>query len=227
MAFHLRPVYGTMSFGLDTGAWSEDDKVKEALAVLQEEGVGNLDTAQIYVKGESEACIGRVDAAKNFTIDTKWAGGWAGTAWASEKTIIETAKQSLEKLHVEQVDVFYMHSPDNKTSYEETLKGIDQAYRNGWFKRFGISNYTPDETRRVIAICKENGYVMPSVYQGSYSAAQRKVEEELLPLFRDHKIAFYAYSPIAGGLLVSFKYDNVTLPLHIVAYIHRQNRGNS
>lgn len=203
MTFNLLPVYGTMSFGLDTGEWSSDDKVKKGLVLLKDQGVRNVDTAQVYGKGASESCIGRVAAVNDFTIDTKWAGGWAETPWASEKTIIETAKQSLERLQTAQVNVFYLHSPDNDTPYEETLKGVDRAYRNGWLKRFGISNFTPDETRQVIEICQSNGYVMPSVFQGSYSAAARKAEDELIPLLRDHGIAFYAYSPIAGGFLVS------------------------
>lgn len=203
MSFNLTPVYGTMSFGLDTGLWSDDENVKKGLALLQEQGVKNIDTAQLYGKGASESCIGRVGAAEGFTVDTKWIGGWAGEAWASEKNILESARESLNRTKASKFDVIYMHSPDNDTPYEETLKGVNQAYQNGWLKRFGISNYTPDETRKVIEICQKNDYVMPSVFQGSYSAASRKAEDELIPLLREHGIAFYAYSPIAGGFLVS------------------------
>lgn len=205
MPFNLLPVYGTMSFGRVDGEWSNDDNVRKGLEILKEQGVRNIDTAQLYGQGASETCIGRVGAFKDFSIDTKWIGGWAGSAWASEETIIDTAKQSLERLRTAHVGIFYLHSPDNNTPYEETLKGVDQAYRNGWLKRFGISNFTPDETRRVIEVCQKNDYVLPSVYQGSYSAAARRVQDELIPLLREHSIAFYAYSPIAGGFLVSLR----------------------
>lgn len=203
MSYRLRPVYGGMSLGLETGEWSDDSTVRRGLAILKEQGVTNIDTAQLYGKGASESCIGRVGAAQDFSIDTKWIGGWAESAWAPEETIMETARQSLEKLRTSQVDVFYLHSPDNNTPYEDTLKGVNGAHRRGWFKRFGISNFTPEETRKVIGICQKSDYVLPSVFQGSYSAAARKAEDELIPLLREHKIAFYAYSPIAGGFLVS------------------------
>lgn len=203
MSFHLLPVYGGMSFGTNTGEWIDDDTVKQGLTILKHYGVRHIDTAQLYGNGTSESCLGRVEASKDFVIDTKWISGWAESAWASEANIIETTKESMERLRTSQVDVFYLHSPDNNTPYEDTLKGIDQAYRNGWFKRFGISNFTPAETLRVIEICKTNGYVLPTVYQGSYSAAARTAENELIPLLREYKIAYYAYSPIAGGFLVS------------------------
>lgn len=203
MTFTLRPVYGGMSFGTETGDWVDDDTVKKGLTILKEYGVSHIDTAQLYGSGASELCLGRVEAAKDFGIDTKWISGWAESAWASETTIIETAQQSLRNLQTSQVDVFYLHCPDNSTPLLDTLKGVDQAYRNGWFRRFGISNFTPDETRKVLEMCKSNGFIMPTVFQGSYSAAARKAEEKLIPLLREHNIAFYAYSPIAGGFLVS------------------------
>lgn len=202
MPFTLLPVYGGMSFGTETGDWTDDNKVSEGLAILKSFDVKHIDTAQAYGSGGSEKCLGRVEAAKDFVIDTKWIGGWAGSAWASESNILKTAKASLENLKTSQVDVFYLHSPDRETPLQDTLKGVDQAYRNGYLRRFGLSNFTPDETRNVLKICSEKDYILPTVYQGSYSAAARKVEEDLIPLLREHKIAFYAYSPIAGGFLV-------------------------
>jgi len=103
----------------------------------------------------------------------------------------------------EPVDIFYIHSPDLHTPFEDTLKGVNEAYQNGGFKRFGLSNFSLGQTKQVIDICSKNNYIMPTVYQGSYSAAGRKPEDKLLPLLREHKIAFYAYSPISGGFLVS------------------------
>lgn len=71
----------------------------------------------------------------------------------------------------------------------------------GAFRRFGLSNFLPAEVEEIVQICKEKSYVLPTVYQGSYSAIQRLMESELLPILRKHKICYYAYSPSAGGFL--------------------------
>lgn len=84
---------------------------------------------------------------------------------------------------------------------EETLEGIDELYKQGRFRRFGLSNFLPNEVEDVIRVAQEKGYVLPTVYQGNYSAVARKVEEELFPVLRKYNMSFYAYSPIAGGFL--------------------------
>lgn len=84
---------------------------------------------------------------------------------------------------------------------EDTLSGINTLYKEGKIERFGLSNYNVQEVKDVIKVCNEQGFVLPSVFEGSYSAVSRLPEQELLPLLRKHKIAFYAYSPISGGFL--------------------------
>jgi aryl-alcohol dehydrogenase-like predicted oxidoreductase len=84
---------------------------------------------------------------------------------------------------------------------EDQLKGINEAYKAGYFKRFGLSNFKAADVQRVYDIAKEKGYPLPTVYQGNYSAVARKQETELVPTLRKLGIAFYVYSPIAGGLL--------------------------
>ena len=74
-------------------------------------------------------------------------------------------------------------------------------YQAGKFKRFGLSNYLADEIEEVVRICRQNNHVLPSVYQGNYSAVARRTEAEIMPTLRKHNISFYAYSPIAGGFL--------------------------
>ena len=65
--------------------------------------------------------------------------------------------------------------------------------------QFGLSNYTAEEVEQIVQICKENNYVLPSVYQGNYNAITRNNEDKLFPVLRREKISFYAYSPAAGG----------------------------
>ena len=85
------------------------------------------------------------------------------------------------------------------------LKGINDAYRAGYFMRFGLSNYTANDVERVYELCKQKGYPLPTVYQGNYSAVARRTETELFPTLRKLNMAFYAYSPLAGGLLTKTK----------------------
>lgn len=97
--------------------------------------------------------------------------------------------------------MYYIHGPDTRVSFEETLEGIDSLYQAGAFKRFGLSNFDPDQTKEVIRICQERNFVLPTVYQGNYNAVARSPETDLFPILREHNISFYAYSPIAGGFL--------------------------
>ena len=204
----LELVFGAAGLGNERegNALKEESAIIEVFGILKKHGVKKLDTAQLY--GNSEAVLGRIKAGteNGFVLDTKWIAGWTGEPWATRDKIVTTAKESLDRLGVKQVDIFYMHSPDTKVPFEESLKGIDEVYRSGAFKRFGLSNYTPAQVREVLEISKKNGYVKPTVYQGNYSAVARLAENELIPLLKKEGIAFYAYSPIAGGLLVSFLY---------------------
>lgn len=201
-----RLIFGAAQFG---SADRPDEVCQNVLDVLKSNGVSQIDTAQLYGMGESEAAIGRIKALEQgFTVDTKWIGGFTGKNWATYDNIVKTAKESLQKLGVDkakglEVDIFYMHSPDTGVQFEETLRGIDEAYRAGGFKRFGLSNYSVGHVKEVLEVCKQKGYVLPSVYQGNYSAIARRAEDELFPLLRQHNISFYAYSPIGGGFLVS------------------------
>lgn len=106
-----------------------------------------------------------------------------------------------------QVDVYYIHAPDRKTPWKETLDGVNELYKQGRFERFGLSNFLPSEVEEVVRVSKENGFVVPTVYQGNYSAIARKQEVELFPVLRKHGIAFNAYSPLAGGFLTKTAKD--------------------
>ena len=104
-----------------------------------------------------------------------------------------------------QVDVYYIHCPDPSLDLADMLKGINDAYKAGYFKRFGLSNFKADDIERIYTLCKEKGYLLPTVYQGNYSPVARKQETILFPTLRKLNMSFYAYSPIAGGFLAKSK----------------------
>jgi aflatoxin B1 aldehyde reductase len=93
--------------------------------------------------------------------------------------------------------------PDQTIPYEVTLKAVTDLYIEGYFKRFAISNYMAWEVAQICEICKANGYVMPSVYQGVYNALHRSVEPELFPCLRKYDMAFYNYNHLTGSYLTS------------------------
>ena len=113
--------------------------------------------------------------------------------------------------------MWYLHGPDRGTPYEVTLKAVDELYKEGKFKRFGISNYMSWEVAEIVGICKANGYIQPTVYQGIYNAVHRSVvfyrsaqygnadnetsavEPELFPCLRKFGISFYEFNPLGGG----------------------------
>lgn len=82
------------------------------------------------------------------------------------------------------------------------MDAIQELYTAGKFKRFGLSNFNAEDVRKIYDYAASKDFVLPTVYQGSYSPIARHYEKTLFPLLRELKIAFYAYSPLAGGFLV-------------------------
>lgn len=186
--------------------WFKDqwnpEKLQTFLDCLAAADVKGIDTARIY--GESEAVIGEAGSRKDFEIGTKLPGTTVPGSLKIEK-VVERTQESLRKLKVDQVDILYLHSPDPSTPIEETLRGIQKVFTAGAFRRFGLSNYSVDDVRQIHEHQKSKGWVLPSVYQGSYNPISRHYETDLLPLLRELKISFYAYSPTAGGFLAKSK----------------------
>jgi L-glyceraldehyde 3-phosphate reductase len=114
--------------------------------------------------------------------------------------------QSLERMGLEYVDIFYSHRLDPETPLEETMSALDQAVRQGKALYAGISSYSPEATRRAAAILDQLG-TRCLIHQPSYSMLNRWVENGLLDTLGDLGIGCIAYSPLAQGML-SDKYLN-------------------
>jgi aflatoxin B1 aldehyde reductase len=97
--------------------------------------------------------------------------------------------------------MFYLHGPDRKTPYEQTLREVNKLYQEGRFDYFGLSNYMSWEVAEICEICHRNNWIKPTVYQGVYHALQRSIESELFPCLRNYGISLYAFQPLAGGFL--------------------------
>ncbi|XP_019367463.1 PREDICTED: aflatoxin B1 aldehyde reductase member 2 isoform X2 [Gavialis gangeticus] len=144
---------------------------------------------------------------KPVKIATK-ANPWEGKTLkpASVRSQLET---SLERLRRSTVELFYLHAPDHETPVEETLQACNELHKEGKFEELGLSNYAAWEVAEIYTLCRINNWVLPTVYQGMYNATTRQVETELLPCLRHYGIRFYAYNPLAGGLLTGkYKYED-------------------
>ncbi|XP_028597419.2 aflatoxin B1 aldehyde reductase member 4-like isoform X2 [Podarcis muralis] len=204
----VRSVLGTMEFGRRADAAASGAMLRAFLA----RGHCEVDTAHMYAGGESERILGawlaaEPKAAAAVKVATK-ANPLEGNTLKADcvRSQLET---SLQRLEAKSVDLFYLHMPDHKTPLEETLKACNELHREGKFKELGLSNYASWQVAEIYGICKANNWVLPTVYQGMYNATTRQVETELLPCLRHFGIRFYAYNPLAGGLLTGrYKYED-------------------
>jgi len=110
-----------------------------------------------------------------------------------------TFKTSLGLLAPYKVRVFYLHAPDRSVPFEETLREVNELYKEGLFEILGLSNFASWEVAEVVGICKANGWVQPKIYQAMYNAITREMEPELVPCLRKYGIRIVVYSPLAAG----------------------------
>ena len=120
--------------------------------------------------------------------------------WGSRKHLLTSLDQSLLRMGLDHVDIFYHHRPDPQTPLEESMGALDTAVRRGKAVYAGISNYKPPEAKQAIAILKALGTPC-LIHQPSYSLLNRWVEDGLLELLRAEGVGCIAFSPLAKGLL--------------------------
>ncbi|KAG0090187.1 hypothetical protein BGZ93_006687 [Podila epicladia] len=154
-----------MTFGHETTSTSLTavrvqgaENIQPFLATFRGYGHTEIDTARIYGNGETEEALGETHALDGLKIATKV---WPSAPCAhGQENLAPTFRASLNALQVDKVDIFYLHAPDFTTRFEETLKAVDELYRNGLF------NKATWQVAWIHQICKQHGYVLPTVYQG-------------------------------------------------------------
>ncbi|GLA19264.1 hypothetical protein AnigIFM62618_006933 [Aspergillus niger] len=156
------------------GNFATVDDTRAVLHALKAEGIDTVDTAQAY--GESESLLGSAGARLR----------------SIRNTVVATYP----------VHVFYLHCPNRNTDLEDTLSSVNELYNRGKFVKFGLSSFLPHEVEEVIRVARENDCILPTVYQGSYSAVARKPETELLPLLRQYVYDIEAIWGIVEGAAI-------------------------
>ncbi len=129
---------------------------------------------------------------------TMWPGPYGD--WGSKKYLVASLNQSLQRMRLDYVDIFYHHRPDPDTPLEETMAALDLIVRQGKALYVGLSNYPAERARQAFAILQQLG--TPCViHQPKYSMFERWVEPELLDTLVEHGVGSIAFSPLAGGML--------------------------
>lgn len=200
--------------------------VQEFLECMRSHGMKELDTARVYAGWKSEELLGQVQAHKQFAISTK-APAFSPKSLAEEK-IIANCNASLKALGQKKVDICEClifitlaattpnparrsTRPRPETPLEEQCRAIEKLYSEGKFSKFGISNLSPAEVQNIHDICKQEKYPLPTIYQGGYNPIQRSAEVSLFTPLRKLNMNFYAFSPLAGGMLAK-ELDDVLNP---------------
>ncbi len=193
---------GTMTFG---------DQVleKDAIAIVHQAldaGVNFVDTADQYVKGVSEEITGRALAGRRdkVVLATKVFNPMSpdpNDRGHSRRHILNAVEASLKRLGTDYLDLYYLHSPDMQTPFEETLQTMDMLVRQGKIRYVGVSNYAAWQVSDLLAIARLNGYQAPVITQNVYNLLTRGIESELLPQTQMHKLGVIVYNVLMAGLL--------------------------
>ncbi len=128
--------------------------------------------------------------------------------WGTRKSVLASLDQSLARLQLEYVDIFYSHRVDPNTPLEETMGALDQAVRSGRALYAGISSYGPEKTREAAALLADSGTPC-LIHQPSYSLLNRWIEGGLTDVLRAEGIGCIAFSPLAQGLLTNKYLDGI------------------
>jgi aryl-alcohol dehydrogenase-like predicted oxidoreductase len=209
---------GTMTFG-GRGFWTNIGTLDQSVAdrVVSralDAGVNFIDTADVYSEGLAEEITGRAIANSgrkrtDVVLATK-AVGAVGTGpndrGASRGHIMDAVKASLKRLGTDYIDLYQMHSLDQVTPIEETVRALDDLVRQGHVRYVGLSNWSAWTVMKALGIADWRGWTRPVTLQAYYTIAGRDLEREIAPLLEAEKLGLLVWSPLAGGLL-SGKYD--------------------
>jgi len=211
--------------GVSLGLWhnfGDDKSFDTQRAILRrafDRGVTHFDLANNYGPpyGGAETNFGR-HVADDFgpyrdelVISTKagydmWPGPYG--EWGSRKYVLASLDQSLARMGIDYVDIFYSHRFDPETPLEETMGALATAVRDGKALYAGISSYSPERTREAAAILRDLGTPL-LIHQPSYSMLNRWVEDGLLDVLEDEGVGCIAFSPLAQGMLTDRYLDGI------------------
>ena len=201
----------SLGFWHNFGEAADPDRCRAIVETAFDNGITYFDLANNYGPpyGSAETMFGRIfdrslrTHRDEIIVATKaghdmWPGPYG--EWGSRKNLIASLDQSLRRMQLDYVDIFYSHRPDPLTPLEETMQALVDIVRSGKALYVGISKYPPEMAARAYAYLRE-AHVPCLVYQGRYNMLERTPEEEILPQAAAEGVGYVAFSPLAQGLL--------------------------
>ena len=201
----------SLGFWHNFGAGSDSDNCRRIVEYAFDHGITHFDLANNYGPpcGSAETRFGEIFASSlkahrdEIVVATKaghdmWPGPYG--EWGSRKNLIASLDQSLRRMRLDYVDIFYSHRPDPLTPIEETMQALVDIVRQGKALYVGISKYPPEMAAAAYGYLREQ-HVPCLVYQGRYNMIDRAIEDEIIPQAASEGAGFVAFSPLAQGLL--------------------------
>jgi aryl-alcohol dehydrogenase-like predicted oxidoreductase len=193
---------GTMNFGDRTDFATAEQIVKSAF----DAGINFIDTADVYVKGESERTVGKLIAKEreHWVLATKVAnpmGKGPNDTGLSRKYIMRAIDDSLKRLATDYIDIYYLHHDDPDANLAETFEAMADLVACGKIHYVGLSNFRGWRIAAAMELCRSEGFALPVVCQPYYNAMNRMPEVEVLPACHHYELGVVPYSPLARGIL--------------------------
>lgn len=214
---------GTMTFGGE-GYWKnmgelQQQAVNDIVRMAVDEGVNFMDTANVYSFGQSETLLGQAirDLGLNrhdLVIATKVRGRMGpgkNQVGLGRLQIMQQLDDSLRRLQMDHVDLYQIHGYDPITPLDETMRGLEDVVRSGKVRYVGCSNLAAWQVMKANGIADKHGWTKFVSTQNYYSIAGRDLENEIVPMVQDQRMAILPWSPLAGGFL-SGKYTRANKP---------------
>ncbi|MCW8133975.1 MAG: aldo/keto reductase [Planctomycetota bacterium] len=212
---------GLLLPAISLGAWETfggyrgEEVARECLFRAFDLGITHFDLANNYGRppGNAEVVCGKVfkEMPRDELIVSTKAGYrmWPGPygEWGSKKYLVASLDQSLKRMGLDYVDIFYSHRPDPNTPFEETLGALDLIVRQGKALYAGVSSYRGTQFLESVRLIEKHDWAPITIHQPSYNLLNRWIESDLLPHTDTHGCGVIAFCPLAQGLLTS-KYLN-------------------
>ena len=194
--------FGTMSFG----AQADEAECAAMMSRCLDAGVNHFDCANMYGGGESERILGRLIQGRReaLIVSSKVffpVSQDVNARGLSRRHLRQACEDSLRRLKTDYLDLYYLHRFDERTSLEETLRGVEDLVREGKVLYPALSNFSAWQSAKALGIAARHGYSPAVCIQPMYSLLKRQAEVELLPMAQSEGLGVFPYSPLGAGML--------------------------
>ncbi|MHA2236070.1 MAG: aldo/keto reductase, partial [Candidatus Thorarchaeota archaeon] len=202
---------------LTYGGTVENEMAKKCMLTALDHGVNFIDSAEIYAGGKAEEVIAQFFrdesvSRRNLVISSKvfWPTSKDITDWGnSRKNIMNAIDDTLKRLEMDYIDIYFLHRYDYTTPVKETVLTMDDLIKAGKVRHWGTSVWSAAQLERANAVAKEFGAHKPIVEQPLYNMFARFIELEIIPVAKTHGMGLTVFSPLGGGLLTGKYNDGV------------------